>query len=101
MGMKKGSMGMPVEFLVFFVIAIVLFGIAFVFLNPLHDIGEEEAAKSALTSCCTNYLISGFCGDEIDDFTCKVPSVVDAAGEMEISALAREVGVDYVDYCCS
>jgi len=98
--MRKGAAGMPVEFLVIIVIAVALLGIALFFLNPIRGIGEQEAYKTALTSCCSTYVISGNCGKEVFDFECMVPTTIEDEGFMLIEDLADELGTDYEDYCC-
>ena len=96
---RKGAASMPVEFLVAIVIGVSLLGIAIVFLSFPQQISGEEAAKTALSSCCTNYVISGKCGSFDDEFLCRVPSSMNQDEELSIEELGNEIRVDYEVYC--
>lgn len=96
----KGSLSLPVETLIFIILGLAFLGIAFIFLKPAGNVGEDQTAKTVLESCCLSYVMSGKCPEYFDDFECSVPESFSKSKKMKISDLAARSSLDYVEVCC-
>ena len=93
------AVSLPVTLLVIVIIGFVVIMVSYFVLGPILGTAEAQTASAAMSTCCSNYVLAGYCEKDdqgnfvaFEDIGCVVDPSLSPTGQMSITELAGKSG---------